>query len=320
MAESAPPPTALAGTRWAGWRAQRIAGDASARRYWRLVGGNGGSAILVDNGAAHGAGIDAFLDIAARLRAAGFAAPECLHLTEGRRFAVLEDLGPVTLAAHLAAAPAEEATLYADLACLIAALRPVPTPDGLARLTPEIGADMLDPFFEHAAPGTDPALRADLRAAIRNGLHRLAPGPPGLSLRDFHAENVIWRPGRRGHDRFGLIDFQDAFLAPPEYDLASLLRDARRDVGADAAEAAIAAFATRSGRNRDVVSAATAMLAVQRNLRILGIFERLIRTAGKPRYADFLPRVRRLIEEDLTHPALADLAGPIRAALRTEAP
>ena len=139
-------------------------------------------------------------------------------------------------------------------------------------------------------------------------------------MRDFHAENVIWRPGRRGHDRFGLIDFQDAFLAPPEYDLASLLRDARRDVGADAAEAAIAAFATRSGRNRDVVSAATAMLAVQRNLRILGIFERLIRTAGKPRYADFLPRVRRLIEEDLTHPALADLAGPIRAALRTEAP
>jgi aminoglycoside/choline kinase family phosphotransferase len=51
-----------------------------------------------------------------------------------------------------------------------------------------------------------------------------------------------------------------------------------------------------------------AILAAQRNCKILGIFTRLWRRDGKPGYLPHIPRVWRLIEEDLRQPALAPIA------------
>lgn len=224
---------------------------------------------------------------------------------------ILEDLGPSDLARWLIERPEDESDLYAAAVEAMHKAQAAPPPEGLASLTPGVGAGMLEPFFDWFAPALP---RETVRTAMAAALLRLAPGPLVLSLRDFHAENLIWRPDRSGTDRIGLLDFQDAFLAPPEYDLASLLRDARRDVSSGAEAAATERFAALTGRDP---AAAIAALAVQRNLRILGIFARLARRDGKVHYLGLQPRVIGHLRKDLAHPALADLA---RAVLPTLSP
>ena len=315
MSDIGIPPGILAGLTWHDWAVTPIAGDASARRYWRLLGPEDETVILLDNGAPHGAGINAFLDIGARLRSAGLAAPDCLYLSNDHRYAVLQDLGRLTLVDHLASNPAEEPELYGLAADLIVSIQTVDAPAGAASLTPDAGAEMLGPFFDHAAPHISSHEATSIALAVRDGLARHTSQNHVLSLRDFHAENLIWRPDEHGLSRFGLIDYQDAFLAPPEYDLASRLRDARRDVSVEAAAAATRQFADRTGGSHARIITATAMLAIQRNLRILGIFLRLIHAEGKPRYAAFIPRVLGHLEADLSNPRLAPLSRTIRRAL-----
>jgi aminoglycoside/choline kinase family phosphotransferase len=128
-----------------------------------------------------------------------------------------------------------------------------------------------------------------------------------LILRDFHAENLLWLPGRDGLARVGLLDFQLGQLGQPGYDLVSLLQDARRDVAPETEAEMVARFAAATGQRRDVFAAHYATLGAQRALRIIGVFARLCLKAGKPGYLRLLPRVWGQLQRNLTHPALADL-------------
>ncbi|HBS31479.1 MAG TPA: aminoglycoside phosphotransferase, partial [Parvularcula sp.] len=136
--------------------------------------------------------------------------------------------------------------------------------------------------------------------------------PSTLVMRDFHAENVLWLPDRAGHRRAGVIDFQDGLFGNPAYDLVSLLEDARRDVSPELAEAMIRRYAAGAGAFSDFDEEAYrrdyAILGAQRNAKILGIFARLIRRDGKPRYADFFPRVEGHFRRDLQHKDLHEVA------------
>ena len=114
--------------------------------------------------------------------------------------------------------------------------------------------------------------------------------------RDYHAENLLWLPERQGVARVGLIDFQDAVAGSPAYDLISLIEDARRDVSPELAEAATAHYlAAMRAQGTPLDEAAfrheMAVMAAQRNAKIVGIFARLYKRDGKPRYLAFLPRV-----------------------------
>ncbi|MBP1805130.1 aminoglycoside phosphotransferase family protein [Rubellimicrobium aerolatum] len=311
------PEAFLAGSPAAGWVRAPLAGDASGRRYERLTGPGGRTAILMDARSEPGS-LAPFLRIGAHLRALGLRAPEVL--AEGRGLLLLEDLGPHTMAAWLTGRPGESHLLYGSAIDLLARLQIAPPPGGLMALTPERAAGMIAPLWEHYAPMTDSRRMADLTFRLREALERHAPDATVLSLRDYHAENLIWRPDREGTDRegtdrLGLLDFQDAVLAPPEYDLASLLRDARRDTDPALRAAMTRRFAEATGRDAARVAAAAAVLGVQRNLRILGIFARLAHERGKPAYLRLLPRVHAHLLDDLAHPALAPLADLARAAV-----
>ena len=114
------------------------------------------------------------------------------------------------------------------------------------------------------------------------------------------------RPGVRG---CGLLDFQDAVTGPPSYDLASLLQDARRDVAAPLRRAMTERYlAAVPVLDRSEFLRSAAILAAQRNCKIIGIFTRLWKRDGKPQYLAHIPRVWRLLEGDLRHPALALIA------------
>jgi hypothetical protein len=139
-------------------------------------------------------------------------------------------------------------------------------------------------------------------------------GPKTWTLRDYHSPNLIWLPGREGVARVGLLDFQDAVLGPPAYDVASLLQDARVTVPAELEIRLLGTYA-RERREADEAfdmesfAAAYAVMAAQRATKVLGIFARLDRRDGKPQYLRHLPRIEAYLSRNLAHPALSRLAG-----------
>ena len=305
----------LAATPFATWQAAPLAGDASARRYSRLTGPNGDSAILMDATRDAPAATAAFITLARRLAAHGLAAPAILWTHPDAALLVVEDLGRLTFAEWLAGRPGDEGTLYAAAIDLLPAVQAVPPPAGLATFTPAHAAGLIAPLFEHYLATPPDTLQAEITGLLQEALATLPPGRERLALRDFHAENLVWRPDRVGADRVGLLDFQDAVLAPPEYDLVSLTRDARRDVPDPLRTAMMDRFALVTAQDPGLVAQSCALWGVQRNLRILGIFARLAAMGGKPRYRALMPRVHAQIMADLAHPALSRLAPVLRPAL-----
>ena len=297
--------TFLAQSAFADWTAVALAGDASARNYCRLTGPAGQTAIVLDAPPESGETLGPFLTIGQHLLGLGLSAPQVLHADLTAGLLIITDLGPSHFAQWLGLYPAQEAELYAAAVDVLAEVRRQPAPPGLTALAPSHAARMIAPFAEWYAP--DAPLDAMIHL-LENALERHAPDARFLALRDYHAENLIWRPALQGLDRVGLLDYQDAVLAPAEYDLMSLLRDARRDVTEPTARAMIARFARQTGKDPGAIQAAVACLGVQRNLRILGIFARQARRDSRPRYLDLMPRVWGHIRQDLTHPAMSDLA------------
>jgi aminoglycoside/choline kinase family phosphotransferase len=133
--------------------------------------------------------------------------------------------------------------------------------------------------------------------------------PPTLVLRDYHVDNLMLLPNRPGVRGCGLLDFQDAVTGPPGYDLVSLLEDARRDIPGPLQQAMTERYLTAfPALDRSAFSRSAAILAAQRNCKILGIFTRLWKRDGKRQYLAHIPRVWRLLEADLGHPALGPIA------------
>jgi len=126
-------------------------------------------------------------------------------------------------------------------------------------------------------------------------------------LRDYHAENIMLLGDPREGAAQGLIDFQDALVGHPAYDLVSLLQDARREVLPELEQAMLQRYCAATGSGEEFL-ADYARLGAQRNAKIVGIFTRLYKRDGKPRYLDFIPRVWEAMERDLAHPALAPVA------------
>jgi hypothetical protein len=126
-------------------------------------------------------------------------------------------------------------------------------------------------------------------------------------LRDYHAENIMLLGDPLANAPQGLIDFQDALVGHRAYDLVSLLQDARRDVSEELEAAMLARYTLLAGPDADFAGD-YALLGAQRNAKIVGIFTRLYKRDGKPRYLSLIPRVWAAMERDLAHPALEPVA------------
>ncbi len=300
---------ALAGTAWRGWDRAALAGDASRRRYERLFGPAGETRILMDAPPAAVGDIAPFLRIGAHLSKIGLRAPRIDHADANLGLIVMEDFGDALLATHLVARPSDETALYTGAAELLAHLQAYTPAPGLSVLDPTEGVRLVVEVAEWL-PGSV-SEKETVLAELDFALRRLTPQASVMALRDFHAENLVLCADGAGLLRFGLLDFQDAVLAHPAYDFASLLRDVRRDVSEAASSAAIDRFATLTGTTVPDLHAALAIQGVQRNLRILGVFHRLARRDGKSKYLGFLPHLGRLLARDLSHP---ELIGIERAA------
>ena len=168
-------------------------------------------------------------------------------------------------------------------------------------------------YFPHALGRSATADEiTEHRALWQKVLAPVLASPRTFVHRDYHAQNLLWLPEREGAARTGLIDFQDAVAGSRAYDLVSLLEDARRDVDPAVAAMATAHYldameAQGTKLDREGFAAEMAAMAAQRNAKIVGIFARLFRRDGKPRYLALLPRVWGHLTRDLSHPSMAPL-------------
>jgi N-acetylmuramate 1-kinase len=305
---------------WAGARRAALSGDASARRYERLEG-PGGSAILMVVPAGNEPMTRSFLAVTRWLRARGFSAPEILASDPGHGLTLLEDLGDDLFLRLCATSPTLEGPLYEAAIDLLAELHAEPLPDGAGWTPPAYDlATILREArlaLEWYLPSPSPdAAQAEYAALLAGGFETIAPHAPVAVYRDYHAENLVWLPHREGRRRVGLLDYQDMLAGHPAYDVVSLLEDARRDVAPDLRAAMTERYIARTGRESEAFRYAAHLLSAQRNLKILGIFARLARRDGKPRYLSHLPRVWRYLLADLGHPGLA----PVRAFVARHIP
>jgi tRNA threonylcarbamoyl adenosine modification protein YjeE len=326
----------------AGWgEATRIhlQGDASTRVYERLVRA-GATAILMDapkradGPAIRGVRpysaiarlaehVGPFVAMAEGLRGLGLSAPEILSADLHRGFLLLEDLGSEPVVRD--GAPITER--YERAVDLLASLHGTALPTeavapSVTHRLPRYDEEamlievelLLDWYYPYATGAAAPdAVRAEFARLWRAALEPVLAEPTTWTLRDFHSPNLIWLEGRPGVGAVGLIDFQDALLGPPAYDLVSLLQDARVDVPEQLEIHLLRRYLdTRRQTTKDLDIAAFlrsyALLGAQRSTKVLGIFVRLARRDGKPGYMRHLPRLQRYLARDLAHPALAGLA------------
>lgn len=304
-----PPVSAPAFLADAGWEDAAIvplAGDASFRRYFRVLDG-GRRAVLMDAPPPH-EDPRPFIAIAEHLLADGFAAPQILARDLKEGLVLIEDFGDLRIKEHLEADPADELSLYARAVDLIADLHRLPPADlpayDRAVYQREVGL-----LTEWYCPAIGLPVDVDAYVAAWDAVLPLVEGsasPTVTVLRDYHAENIMLIDRAASHG-LGLLDFQDALAGHPAYDLVSLLQDARRDVPVEVEAAMLVHYKAVASPPADF-DAAYAVLGAQRNAKIIGIFTRLWKRDGKPRYLSFLPRMWSLLERDLAHPALAPVA------------
>lgn len=283
--------TFLNRTDWADAQRGNLAGDASNRRYERLML-NGRTAVLMDAPPQKGEDIRPFVRIAEFLTGLGLSAPRILAQDSQHGFLLLEDLGDDLFARVIAADPAQEMPLYAAATDVLVALHQAKPPK-LEPYSPEFMTEMAGlawQWYQKGITGSDTG-RAAFEVAFLPMLRAHASEQTVLIQRDYHAENLLWLPQRSGVLRVGLLDFQDARTGHPAYDLVSLLKDARRDVSPTVEEAMIQHYINATGWKSEPFRIAYQLLGIQRNLRILGVFARLSLHYNKPHYVDLIPRV-----------------------------
>ena len=298
----------IAAAGWGHAAIEPIPGDASFRRYFRLRTDDQTAMLM------HAPPPDEdpvpFLDVAAWLTANGMRGPSIFAHDAAHGWVLTEDFGDARMKEWIDATPSGEHGAYSSAIKAIGRLHrlspgPFPAYD-MAVYQREAGL-----FTEWFCPAAGIAVdEAAYRAAWDAALAPvIAEQQPGVTvLRDYHAENIMMLgPSADGTGEQGLIDFQDALVGHPAYDLVSLLQDARRDVSPELEAAMLDLYVAEMQPDWDV-PASYAVLGAQRNAKIVGIFTRLWKRDGKPRYLGMIPRVWEAMERDLAHPALAPVA------------
>jgi len=334
-----------------GWdRAVRrpLYGDASIRSFERLESATGETAILMISpprpdgpilryGKPYAAiarlseDIRAFIAMAGGLRAQGYSAPRIIAHSVEDGLALLEDFGAITIAEAEGPNPVR----YTEAVALLADLHnkdlpgqlpvdeemyAIPVYDVDAMLVEvELLLDWYAPRMMAGAPAS--GARAQFLSLWTQLLTPILKEKKTWTLRDYHSPNLHWLADRDGLRRLGLIDFQDAVLGPPAYDLVSLLQDARVDIPDELELRLIALYVRRRQAQNaafDVAAftASYAAMGAQRATKILGIFTRLDKRDGKPQYLAHMPRLERYLAKNLNHPLMA----PIKQWIQTHVP
>jgi aminoglycoside/choline kinase family phosphotransferase len=268
--------------------------------------------------------VRAFVAVDGALRASGFSAPTIYACDLSAGFVLMEDLGSEGVAVGEAPIAERYRTAIEVFAAIHMQPRPpaLALPDGSVHRLPALTAEALAPeidlfvdwYVPHvtSAPLGEPA-RSELVQLWAVLFDRLARAERSWVLFDVQSANLLWLGDRQGLERVGLVDFQDMFLGPSAYDVASLCQDARVTVPVSL-EAELKGHYVALRRSADgrfdagAFAEAYAILATVRALKNLGVFARQADHLGERRYLRHLPRVNEYLVRNLADPVLSGLA------------
>jgi N-acetylmuramate 1-kinase len=301
-----------------------LTGDASDRRYFRVRLRKEPTQVL----ALHTGAIEfeklPFVNISRLLSKMPVPVPRILAHSNALGIVALQDLGDVTLQAHLGAATAtEHAALYRQAVSFIEVLQrrgrelesPEYLPYGIAfdveKLTWEL--QFFTKHFLEAYRGAaiTAAAREALSAEYASIVEELASEPRVLCHRDYHSRNLMLHEGN-----LYIIDFQDARMGPDTYDLVSLLRDSYVDFTEQQVEELIAFFLAVRSTSAGADSATDEqefrrrfdLMALQRNLKALGTFGFQTTSRANTVYIQYIPRTLNYAKANLAkYPRFARL-------------
>ncbi len=292
-----------------GARAVPLTGDASDRRYFRVLTPGEPSIVL----ALYANGFDfatlPFVNVARLFATMPVPIPAVLGHDDRLGVVALQDLGDVTLQAHVGAAPAtDHAALYRQAVSLIATLQrrgaelasdqfvPYGVAFDVEKLTWELEFFLKHFLASYRGAVIRPAALEALRREFLWIVEALAGEPRVLCHRDYHSRNLMLHEGH-----LYMIDFQDARLGPDTYDLVSLLRDSYVDLDEAAVEELVAYFLALKGGAAEAgaFTARFAVMALQRNLKALGTFGYQTAVRGNPVYIQYIPRTLRYVRDTL---------------------
>ncbi len=293
---------------------QPMLGDAGLRSYSRVI--SGGTSYIVMDCPTDYCSVQPFIDIAHYLRGNDFSAPEIIAQDTEQGFLILEDFGTLSVKEYLMRAdgldPEERKRIYHLIIDLLIVLQQQEPPAGLKELNNEFLSSELDIFVNYYIPY---AYKKELKIhefdefieLWKIALEAKEPMAEGIILRDYHVENMMYLENRDGINQLGLLDFQDALSGSPIYDLVSVLEDARFDVPKEEALEYIKYFVEKKELDIEETLLNYYILGAQRNSRILGVFARKAERDGDDNYLQYIPRVLKYLEQDLSHPILAPI-------------
>ncbi len=266
-----------------------------------------------------GSRVEAFVAVAEHLRKIGLKPPEIYGYDSEAGLALIEDFGEGReFARVIERSDADEVTLYTKAAKALAHLHAQPVPETISsgeirwpilsfdavalRANADLFADWLHRHDQRARMTEADRVRWEReRDAL---IEQAGAFPRAFTLRDYHAENLLWLPG----EEIGLLDFQDAVYGWDAWDMAMLIQDARREVSEAASRAAITAYLDATGKSETGFQERLAIIGALNALRITGVFARLQVRDNKPRYGQFMPRQQKLLAQNLRHGATAGMA------------
>ncbi len=295
-----------------------LTGDASDRRYFRVLLKNETPIVL----ALHAGPIDyasmPFVSVAKLFTEVPLPVPRILHHSNALGILGLQDLGDVTLQAHLGTATAaEHAALYRQAVGFLARLQhrgdalrsDAYPPYGIAfdveKLTWELEFFVRNYLIAYKGISPTDAQRAALREEWASIVDELAAEPRVLCHRDYHSRNLMLHDGS-----LYIIDFQDARMGPDTYDLVSLLRDSYVDLHAQQVDELIAYFLALKGGDTPAEEFRRRfdLMALQRNLKALGTFGYMTTSRNNTVYLQYIPRTVAYVKANLAkYPRFARL-------------
>ncbi|HEY6942872.1 aminoglycoside phosphotransferase family protein [Dokdonella sp.] len=311
--------------------------DASARSYWRVRSPGAPARILMD--APHDrAELDTWLEVGARLRAAGLHAPDVFAVDRADGFVLMEDLGTRTYLPELDGHSADH--LYGAAFDALLRMQAQVDTAGLpvfdrGRLVAEM--ELLPEWFLQRHLGYVPACEEwdVIEAAFTFLAHAALEQPRAFMHRDYHSRNLLVcaESGSGGRESSnpsgaprlpspGIVDFQGAVAGPIAYDLASLLRDCYIEWPHERVDGWVEAYRLRL-RHAHLVDVDAArfrrwfdLVGLQRHVKVLGLFCRLWYRDGKAQYLGDLPLVWRYVAQVARgYPELAAFVALLERAL-----
>jgi len=289
-----------------------IKNDASFRKYYRI---KNKKLIVMDAPPDKGESIEQFRAIADIIHTFNLSAPQIVSFDTKQGFMLLEDFGQTSFSNILN--KDNESKLYKKaIEVLIEINKQSKSKEKKISKLKSYSIDLLvnesllfiDWYLEkRKGELVSSDQKKEFIKILNDFYNNIKPQSSTLVLRDYHVDNLFFLNNQKSLKQVGLIDFQDAVIGSPLYDLASLLEDVRRPLRRNLQKKLLEIYIKAISINGQDAEREMRFFSIQRNLKILGIFCRLSIRDKKDGYLKYLPNAVKLLRKNLQDPFFINL-------------